>query len=213
MPFPVTASGIDHLIYASSSLERGMDEIEELLGVRPVRGGRHPQYGTHNALLSLGFGTYLEVIARDPDLPLPELGAFIDVPAGSHSRIVTWVFRAADIQASAEALRKAGINPGPVASGSRQQPDGSIIRWELTNPYAMQLDGAVPFLINWGSTVHPSAVAPSGGRLVELAIEHPEAERVQKALSALRAPVKVIAGDQFRICARVETKSGVVTIE
>jgi len=36
-------TGIDHLVYASADLEREMDEIEALLGARPVRGGHHPQ--------------------------------------------------------------------------------------------------------------------------------------------------------------------------
>lgn len=207
------ATGIDHLVFASSSLQRGMDEVEELLGVRPVRGGHHPRYGTHNALLSLGAGTYLEIIARDPDLPLPEQGALVDVPAESRSRLVTWVFRVPDIHESAEALQSAGIDPGPVESGSRRTPDGDVISWELTDPYAMSLNGAIPFLINWGKTVHPSEVAPPGGRLVELVIEHPDADRVRRALSALGAEVKVIAGDQFLMSATVETKNGFTTIQ
>lgn len=208
-----TTAGIDHLVYASSSLQLGMDEIEELLGVRPVQGGHHPQYGTHNALLSLGAGTYLEIIARDPDLPLPERGALVDIPDGGESRLVTWVFRAPDIHQSSEALKSLGIDPGPVESGSRRKPEGSMISWELTDPYALPLDGAVPFLINWGRTVHPSEAAPSGGRLVELVIEHPDADRVRSAMSALGANVRVIVGDQYRISATVETQNGSVTIQ
>lgn len=208
-----SATGIDHLVYASSSLQRGMDEIEQLFGVKPVRGGQHPQYGTHNAQLSLGAGTYLEIIARDPGLPLPEQGAFIDLPVGSDSRLVTWVYRVADIDESSKAVRSAGIELGPVQSGSRRKPDGNVISWQLTDPYAMPLDGAIPFLINWGQTAHPSEAAPSAGQLVELLIEHPDADRVRRVLSALGAKVEVAAGDQFAISARVETKTGFITIQ
>jgi Glyoxalase-like domain len=56
------SNAIDHIVFGCSDLERGMDEIEQLLGIRPVPGGRHIQFGTHNALLSLGPATYLEVI-------------------------------------------------------------------------------------------------------------------------------------------------------
>ena len=44
---------IDHIIVIAPDLEQGMDHAEAVLGVRPVRAGRHPAFGTHNALLSL----------------------------------------------------------------------------------------------------------------------------------------------------------------
>jgi hypothetical protein len=206
-------NGIDHVLYASSSLQLGMDEIEALLGVRPVPGGRHPQYGTHNALLSLGPGVYLEVIARDPDLPAPERGPLFDIPQDEKSRLFTWVFRAANIEQSAAALRGVGIELGPVESGNRIRPDGSQISWQLTDPYAMPLDGAVPFLIDWGTTAHPSISAPFGGELVELIIEHPQPDSVRDALSVLGADVEVVGGAQFRISAKIQTQDGLVTLQ
>ncbi len=209
---PIPPDGIDHLLYASADLERGMDEIEALFGVRPVRGGHHPQYGTHNALLSLGPGMYLEVIARDPDLPEPEGGALVDIPATENSRLITWVFRSEDIEHAAARGAEAGIGLGPVTSGSRTKPDGSEITWQLTDPYAMPLDGAVPFLINWGSTAHPSTVVPEAGRLVKLVIEHPESDRVRNAISALGADVKIVQAERFAVVATIETRDGLVTL-
>jgi len=208
-----TATGIDHLVYASSSLQRGMDEIEQLLGVRPVEGGTHPRYGTHNAQVSLGPGTYLEIVARCPDLPPPKQGVWIDIPSGRNSSIVTWVFRVPDLAEALKLVKRAGVKLGPIQPGSRHKPDGSVIHWELTDPYAMPMDGAIPFLINWGITVHPSKAAPSAGRLIELTIEHPDADRVRKALSALGAQVEVVSGERFGISARVETDNGFVTIQ
>ena len=205
-------SGIDHILYATSDLKRGMDEIEELLGVRPVEGGHHAQYGTHNALLSLGPGIYLEVIARDPDLPPPERGALIDVPETDGSRLVAWVYRVKDIQESSDVLRDAGILLGPIDKGSRKKPDGSVISWELTDPYTRPLNGAIPLLIDWGDTVHPSGVVPSGGDLVELTVTHPEPDSVRNALSALGAEIRVSKGDRFRISARIKTEHGLITI-
>jgi hypothetical protein len=205
-------TGIDHLVYACANLERGVDEIEALLGVRPVRGGHHPQYGTHNAQLSLGSGIYIEIIARDPELPAPERGAYVEIPATSQSRLITWVFRTDDIQQIASNAAHADIGLGPVQSGSRIKPDGSKICWQLTDPYAMPFGGAIPFLIDWGNAIHPSKVVPAGGTLVQLVIEHPEADRVRRAIRALGAEVLVVEDEKFGICATIETKDGLVTL-
>ena len=208
----VVPNGIDHLLYATTDLEKGMDEIESLLGVRPVPGGHHPKYGTHNALLSLGPGVYLEIIARDPKLPAPQRGPLIDIALSTESHLVTWVYRVEDIQEASSAVASASIELGPIESGSRAKPDGSVINWQLTDPYSMPLEGAVPFLINWGETVHPHWLIPSGGRLVEVAIEHPEPDRVREALSTLGVEINVIAGGKYRLSAKIATEAGIVTL-
>ena len=206
----MSPSGIDHLVYAVSDIERGIGEIEQLLGVRPVIGGRHPRYGTHNALLSLGPSIYLEVIARDPTLPLPQRGALVDRSPDEPSRLITWVFRPQDIETAFAAASDAQIGLGPIATGSRQQPDGSMLSWQLSDPYAMPMNGAIPFLIHWGDTPHPSGDVPSGGRLTELVIEHPQAETVEAAMAVLGANVTVVPAAEFRLSARIETDNGTI---
>src|SRR5688572_3845719 len=53
----------DHLVIAVRSLEEGVAEFERLTGIKAGPGGRHPGRGTENALVSLGGGKYLEIIA------------------------------------------------------------------------------------------------------------------------------------------------------
>jgi len=56
----------DHLILAARDLDSGAAWLEDRLGVALAAGGRHERMGTHNRLLSLGQGFYLELIAIDP---------------------------------------------------------------------------------------------------------------------------------------------------
>jgi hypothetical protein len=59
----------DHLAIGAETLDEGVEAVEAALGVPLAPGGGHPAMGTHNRLLSLGPGEYLEVIAIDPDAP------------------------------------------------------------------------------------------------------------------------------------------------
>jgi len=201
---------IDHLVYSAADLESGMDAIEAMLGVRPVKGGRHPDYGTHNALLSLGPATYLEIIAPDPGLRQPKNGTLASLGSNAEPRLVTWAMRVDAIEVAAEANAAVGI--GGVQSGSRKTPGGDLLRWQLSDPYAMPLQGAVPFLINWGDTPHPAAVAPRAGELCELRIEHPDPDRVSQALSQLGMQLAVTGADRYRLIATIMTDNGEVRL-
>jgi Glyoxalase-like domain len=125
--------GIDHLVYAVSDLDAGIDRIERLLGVRPVPGGRHASWGTHNALVGLAPDTYLEIIAPDPSLPAPVRGTLFD-PGDGEPRLVTWALRRESIGDVAASAAAAGLGLGAVEAGSRVRPDGTVLSWQLTDP-------------------------------------------------------------------------------
>src|SRR3989442_13632658 len=81
VPVPVASaavlSRVDHLVYATADLDRGIAEVEQMLGVRATLGGQHPAWGTRNTLVGLGRTCYLEIISRDPDhLPSSRRGRF-----------------------------------------------------------------------------------------------------------------------------------------
>ena len=211
-PSSEVPAGVDHLVYAVADLKAGMDDIEQLFGVRPARGGRHPRYGTQNALLALGPQTYLEIIAADPQLPRPEQGRGFGVEAANLPRLETWALRRESIEAVAEYVEAMGISLGSVASGAREKPDGTVLTWKLSDPYACRMNGAVPFLIAWGDTPHPATSAPLAGELVSLRIMHPNPDAVRAALGAMGVNMMVEEGPEKRLLAIIQTRNKVVRL-
>ncbi len=202
---------LDHLVYASDNLEAAINQLEELTSVRAVLGGSHPGFGTHNALLSLGDGVYLELVAPDPAQSAPSQGLWTDT-APQGGGLMTWALRGDDLAALAHLAREAGGTIGEVFPARRSQPDGSLLTWTLTNPFAMPFGGAVPFLIDWGSSPHPSQSAPLAGTLTGFAIEHPQASALAEVFAAMGEDVTITEAPQFRIKAMIACQHGHVEI-
>src|SRR3954454_11569399 len=154
----------DHLVVAAANLEQGQDFVEERLGVRPAAGGRHTTMGTHNALVRLDPGTFLEVIAIDPPGSRPARMRWmgLDTPAlqstlRTQPRLIHWVARTKDLDAV-----KRSIAPelGPVHRFSRGD-----FKWRMTirDDGLPPGEGLVPSLIEWSDESHPSHTMPDAG--------------------------------------------------
>jgi hypothetical protein len=132
---------VDHLVFAAPSLEEGVRFIERTLGVTATPGGQHLGMGTRNALVSLGSDVYLEIIGPDPDQPEPARARPFGIDDLSGPRLVTWAARTTDLATMVEAAGKAGMDLGEIMEMSRQRPDGTLLRWELSSPFASRADG------------------------------------------------------------------------
>ena len=171
---------LDHLAVAAETLEAGRAAVEDALGVTLQAGGRHPLFGTHNLLLGLEGGLYLEVIAIDPEAPAPERPRWFDLDrmsGGPHLR--NWICRTDDLAKAAEMF------PGAGDVLSLERGD---LRWQMAVPPTgvLPYDNIFPALIQWQAGGHPAErLTPSGIRLSRLVVCHPEAA----ALSEELAPV------------------------
>lgn len=205
---------VDHLVYATPDLNRAIDQIESLLGVRPAIGGRHVGRGTHNALVALGEDVYLEIIAPDPEQPDPPAPrAFgLDNVGGGDARLVTWAAKSDDVESVRAVAETSGIFLGGIQEGSRQRPDGVTLSWRYTNPATVVADGLVPFFIDWGKSLNPAASAPRGARLVALRAEHPDAASVVRQLRRLGIELPVTPGRQHALIATIDSPRGRVEL-
>ncbi len=215
-------ANIDHLVLAAPTLDQGVAWVEATLGVRAAPGGRHPQWSTHNALLSLGDGAYLEILAADPDAPATADRAadhatahalFGLALARTVPRLTTWMLRASPIDPLLAAALSAGVDLGSVRAGSRRRADGVELQWQIAIPPQRPLDGTVPWLIDWGWSQHPSRSAPAGCTLEWIELEHPEPDRVAAVLAAVGCgALRVRPAPQAAIVAGIACPRGVVVL-
>ena len=172
---------LDHLVIAADSLEAGSTFVRDSLGVEMQAGGRHERMGTHNRLLRLGAGAYLEVIAPDPFGIKPEVPRWfgLDSFVGS-PRLLHWVVRVTGKDLEAVMLPE---------HGTVQRMTRGALSWRITIPGDGGLpgDGLIPTLIAWDAgSRHPSeGLEDRGCELLGLEGWHPEADRVARDLAAL----------------------------
>jgi len=203
---------VDHLVYATPDLNRGVEEIEKLLGVRATPGGQHPGRGTRNALIALGPATYLEIIAPDPEQPPPETPRPFGIDGLKGSRLVAWAAKGVDLERLRDEAARKGARLGNVMSGSRRRPDGVLLSWRYTDPKTVLADGLVPFFIDWGQSPHPANTAAPGASLIALRAEHPDAQRVQRLLRELGLDLPVQSGATPALVAIIDSPRGRVEL-
>ena len=170
---------LDHIAVASETLAAGQAAVEEALGVALVPGGEHARFGTHNMLLGLEDGLYLEVIAINPEAEPEQSPRWFDLDHFSGAaRLGTWICRSDDLDKDATAL------PGSGAPVALSRGD---LRWRMAVPASgvLPFNNCQPALMQWSGAAHPAERLPTSGvRLVALEVRHPEAD----ALAARMAP-------------------------
>jgi hypothetical protein len=182
---PPPRAAIDHLILGIRSLDEGIREFAALTGVTPVRGGAHPGAGTENALVSLGDGAYLELIAAQPGATPSSFGGLLGL---TRLTPVGWALRTDSMTSTIALLRATDSVLGPFP-GSRKTPSGALLTWRTAHPAGPGLEEA-PFLIEWGAgTPHPATTSPGGCRLVSLEVGVPEPNALNRMLERLGVPV------------------------
>ena len=202
---------LDHLVYTVPDLARGVGDLGERLGAQPLPGGSHPAWRTRNAILPLGPASYLEIIGPDPDAAAPAPAIF-SIASLTAPRLATWAAKSADLARLTERARSHGVDLGAPGAGRRIQPDGTVLAWELTDPFALRAGGVLPFFIHWRGEAHPASAGPPLVSLVSLRAEHPDAAAVGTQLRALELELDVAPGPAPALLATLRTPRGTVTL-
>ena len=192
---------LDHLAITCADLASGTCWAEQALGVTFGPGGRHERFGTHNRLIGLADGLYLEVIAPNPEATIRGPRWFgLDTPPATPT-LGNWIVATDDIASATAAF-------GEVVPLER---DG--LTWQMRVPRdgSLPADGGLPTLIEWGRGVRTpgESLPPSGLRLERLEIHHPDAGTLATEIAA---PCESIwrAAPLVTLRARFDTPKGPV---
>ena len=181
------AHAIDHIGIGVADLDRGMVLISARTGVTAVKGGVHPGRGTQNALMSIGSGTYLEIIAPAPGGNLQ--GQDAELAKLTTPRPVFFAIRSNDLEATARLLQQNGFAPTEIRPGSRKRPDGTVLAWRTFGLIGVGLEAA-PFFIQWAeSSPHPSTTSPAGCTLAKLEVGDKDPAGLSKLFRVLSLDV------------------------
>ncbi|WP_420860893.1 VOC family protein [Algirhabdus cladophorae] len=200
----------DHFAVSGEDLGSAIAWVEETLGVALQPGGKHPHFGTHNQLLGLG-PFYLEAIAIDPSAPAPDVPRWFNLDNFRGApRITNWICAADDLDL---VQKTCPIELGDVLDLRRDD-----LRWRFTNPPSGKpaYDGAVPAVIDWLDTPHPSTrLNDVGCRLRRFVIQHPQADQIAEFfVPHLDLDWLVIeTGVELSFMAQIDTPHGLRTLQ
>jgi Glyoxalase-like domain len=201
---------LDHLVVAAKTLERGVNWLEEKLGVKLQAGGKHPLFGTHNALLKLGERTYLEVIAVDPDAPKPSNARWFELDHAhklEQPKLIHWVARTEHLETQVKNLP---------ALGNILEASRGDLSWQITVPDDGHLNfqGLIPTLISWRGNHPTSQLEDRDCKLLILQSSHPEPNLVNDTLEQIGAKslLEVSYASTVKLRASIQTPHGRVEL-
>ena len=188
---------LDHIVVGIRNLHEGIAQFEQLTGVKAGLGGKHPGRGTENALVSLGSGTYLEILAPQEAAALSPHDQTLR--GLDRLSIIDWAVSVPEVDGAVAALKSAGFTASPAQPGARLTPSGERLDWTTFGLRGVEIDTA-PFFIRWSpNTRHPSTTAPAGCELDALVIRDPASEKLAMAMRALDVPHVTIANGALHI--------------
>lgn len=203
---------IDHVVYAVQDLEAAATQVRQEFGLGSVPGGRHPGWGTGNRIVPLG-PSYIELLgAVDPtEAGRNELGRALLAAATEGDRFLVWCVSTEDVDAVADRL---GLS---VTAGTRERPDGTMLRWRSAGLDRALGEPSLPFFIAWDvpEELHPGRAhadhvgTPQGIAWLEVG---GDAIRLNEWLEGSELPVRVVGGPSGVLAVAIATDSGEIVL-
>jgi len=204
---------LDHLTVIAPSLAEGVQHVRNCLDLDVPFGQRHAYMGTYNHLLQLGDGTYLEIVALDPEADAPTRRRWFGLNDQANvrfdweqgRRLRSWVARTNAIDALLATY-------GNILGEKLALPLlSSSFDFAIPNDGSLPLDGAAPSIIDRrGKLRAMNMIADLGARLVSFTLEHPDTAAIAALYEALTLdrPPEIVEGPRLRYRANIDTPAG-----
>lgn len=180
---------LDHVTIGAADLSQGAAHLHGQLGIDAPAGGQHTDMGTHNRVLRVGDGVFLELLAIDPAGTSPRRPRWFGMDDARQARKLTerprpvgWVLSTSDVAASHAASR---VDLGEILAMSR-----GARSWQITVPKSgiTAFDGCFPSLIQWSEGPLPAnGMSFLGPTLECVIVHHPQSDDLRAALDELGA--------------------------
>ncbi|CAG0941104.1 hypothetical protein ANRL1_00380 [Anaerolineae bacterium] len=139
-------TGFDHFIVVVNDLNAGIETYRRL-GFDARAGGEHPAFGSHNALVALGDGTYIELVAfKDATLAAKSFWRAGVERLRVSEGLAGFVLGSNDLTNEVAQIAQRGLMFDAPQVGARVRPDGQRVEWH-TAMFGGSPVGALPFLI------------------------------------------------------------------
>lgn len=205
---------IDHLVYAVRNLEEAVELFGTRLGIHPVVGGYHQNFGTKNALIRLDDGIYFEILAIDDNNKEVVKPRWMGVDFLTQNRITRWAITSNELERDGEILEDYKKGLGKLIKGSRRTPDGKLLQWQLVAPLAAPEVELIPFCIDWShSETHPFQQLPSMDcKLLEMSFSHPQPELISNIFEQLGIDFGIEKRSAATITAKIRGPKGIIEL-
>lgn len=144
---------LDHIVHFVSNPEEAMEQMKKQ-GLHVVVGGKHEQWGTHNALCYFD-SSYIELIGIYDHEKFQEASR---VPFSLHETyaknhyengLTRVALSTTTIEEDAKKFQQLGFKVIGPERFSRTRPDGSVVSWQLMHVGSDNLQLDLPFFIQW----------------------------------------------------------------
>ncbi len=189
-----------------------MQQLTDKCGIEVVYGGQHKTKGTENALLNLGNGAYLELLAVDATNTAIAAPRWMGVDEVDSFTFTRWAIKSTNLANDVAILKRVNPLMGEIFTGSRKKTDGSTLRWSMALPLATPAVEVLPFMVDWKDSVHPTESLQEGCKLIGLEFTHPKPFPILTAFRDLKVEMHIKEEATPTLKAIIDTPNGRVII-